>query len=171
MRSMSSKNNTKMTRTDAREQTFILIFEKSFRDEPMSEIIELAENARMLTPNDYIRGVAVGTFDNIEMIDKQISNNLQGWKLERVSKVSLALLRLCIYEMFFEKDIPLKVSINEAVELCKKYAMPEDAAYINGVLGSISRSEENAKAFDASANLTAPEKEIIFEAEDDFDVQ
>lgn len=136
-----------MTRTDAREQAFILIFEKSFRDEPMIEIIELAEQERLLKAGEYIRRIAVGTFENIEMIDEQISANLQGWKLERVSRVALALLRLCIYEMFFEPDIPLSVSINEVVELCKKYAMPEDAAYINGVLGSISRSPENEKAF------------------------
>ena len=77
----------------------------------------------------------------MQEIDSVISSNLKNWKLERISKVALAVLRLAIYEMSFVDEVPVSVSINEAVELCKKFAIKEDAAFVNGILGTVAKSE------------------------------
>ena len=78
---------------------------------------------------------------NIEEIDSIISNNLsQGWVINRISKVALAVLRLAIYEIKYEDDIPDAVSIDEAVEICKTYSTSEDASFVNGVLGTVVRN-------------------------------
>lgn len=134
-----------MKRSVAREQAFILIFEKSFREEELSEIIEAAVVARELEPNAFMQELAEGTFANLDAIDAVIDKNCIGWKKERLSKVALAILRLCCYELLYREDIPVGVSIDQAVELAKKYATEDDASYINGVLGSVSRNEDLKK--------------------------
>ena len=128
-----------MKRSLARENAFILIFEKSINDIDMTEIINTAIEARELEDDPFMRRVATGVFDSLDAIDKKIEQNCVGWKLNRVSKVALAAMRLCCFELMFEEDIPESVSINEAVELTKKYAGEEDSSYVNGVLGSIVR--------------------------------
>ena len=134
-----------MKRSLAREQAFILVFEKSFREEGIPEIIEAAVTARELEPNEFMSRLATGTFENIEAIDEVINKNCIGWKKERLSRVALAILRLCCFELLYCSDIPVGVSIDQAVELAKKYATEDDASYINGVLGSVSRSEDLKK--------------------------
>lgn len=127
-----------MTRKEAREQAFIIIFEKSFnKDAEIADIIENAAEARELKNDEYITSVVNTVFDNIEVIDNTIKENLTKWTIDRLSRVALALLRLSVCEMMFMDDIPNGVSINEAVELCKKFATKDDSAYINGVLGTI----------------------------------
>lgn len=134
-----------MKRSEAREQAFILVFEKGFREDSVSEIVEAAVLARQLEENTFMRDLAEGTFEHIDEIDAVIEKNCIGWKKERISRVALAILRLCCYELKFRPDIPVGVSIDQAVELAKKYATPDDASYINGVLGSVSRTEELEK--------------------------
>jgi N utilization substance protein B len=131
-----------MKRSLAREQAFVLIFEKSFRDEEISEIIEAAILARQLEDNSFMRELATGTFEHLEDIDNLIEKHCIGWKKERISRVALAILRLCCFELLYRSDIPVGVSIDQAVELAKKFATEEDASYINGVLGSVSRKED-----------------------------
>ena len=84
-----------------------------------------------------------GIFDNLSEIDAKITENLRGWKLTRISKVSLSLMRIAVYEMLYMDDIPHSVSINEAVTLAKKYSTQDDSSFINGVLGSISKTVES----------------------------
>ena len=134
-----------MKRSLAREQAFILIFEKSFRDEDVTEIIEAAVLARQLEENTFMRELAIGTFEHLEEIDSLIEKHCIGWKKERISRVALAILRLCCFELVYRSDIPVGVSIDQAVELAKKFATEEDASYINGVLGSVSRKEDLKK--------------------------
>lgn len=129
-----------MTRKIAREEAFILIFEKAFNDSSTDEILELAATVRDVEIDEYVETVFKGTFDNIEEIDSLISQNAVGWKINRISKTALSLLRLAIFEIKFLDDIPVSVSINEAVELCKKYATKEDSAFINGILSTIVKS-------------------------------
>ena len=129
-----------MTRKQAREETFILIFEKQFSDNSVEEILELAQEVRDINPDDYMKKVFFGVYQNKDEIDNIISNNAIAWKIDRISKTALALLRLCIFEMKFCDDIPVSVSINEAVELCKKYAGKEDSSFINGILSSVSKT-------------------------------
>lgn len=126
-----------MTRKMAREEAFILIFEKAFNDNSVDEILELATEVRELKPDEYIKTVFKGVFENIQEIDSIISKNAVGWKIQRISKTALSLLRLSIFEIKFLNEIPNSVSINEAVELCKKYATKEDSAFLNGILSTV----------------------------------
>lgn len=134
-----------MKRSVAREQAFILIFEKSFLGEEIPEIIESAKLARALDDDPFMADLAQGTFAHIDAIDAVVEKHCIGWKKERISRVALALMRLCCYELLYRPDIPVSVSIDQAVELAKKFATEEDAAYINGVLGTVARTEDLQK--------------------------
>ena len=129
-----------MTRKQAREEAFILIFEKLFSDSTVEEILELACEVRDLEPDEYIKKVFFGVYENTAEIDALISENSVGWKIERISKTALALLRLALYEMKYYDEIPVSVSINEAVEICKKYATKEDSSFINGILSTVAKA-------------------------------
>ena len=133
-----------MIRKQAREEVFILIFEKAFNDDSVSDILELAIEAREIEPDDYIKDVFFGVFDNLDIIDNTISENAVGWSIKRISKTALSILRLAIYEMKFVESIPVSVSINEAVELAKKYATKEDASFINGILSTVAKQTADA---------------------------
>lgn len=129
-----------MTRKQAREEAFILIFEKLFSDSTVEEILELACEVRDLEPDEYIKKVFFGVYENSTEIDALISQNSVGWKIERISKTALSLLRLALFEMKYYDEIPVSVSINEAVEICKKYATKEDSAFINGILSTVAKT-------------------------------
>ena len=130
-----------LSRTAARELAFELIFEWIFRDESIEDILETAVEARQVENDPFARETACGVIEHLEEIDSTIANYLKGWTLKRVSKVALSVMRLSVYEILYT-DIPASVSINEAVELAKKYGGEEDASYINGVLGGIVRGRE-----------------------------
>ncbi len=132
-----------LSRSAARELAFELIFEKNFREEPVSQIMETAVEARQVENDAFARETACGVFEHIEEIDSVIAKNLQGWTINRVSKVALSVMRLSVYEILFS-DVPDSVSINEAVEIAKKFGGEEDSSYVNGVLGTIARSKDNA---------------------------
>lgn len=129
-----------MTRKEAREQAFILIFEKLFRDESPETILEEAIAIREIKPEEYIQRVFCGVSEKSEEIDKMISSAAKGWNINRISKTALAAMRLCIYEMLYCDDIPVSVSINESIEIIKKYATKDDANFANGILGTLSRT-------------------------------
>lgn len=126
-----------MTRKMAREEAFILIFEKAFNDCTTEEILEIAAEVRDLKPDDYIERVFNGVYANLSEIDGIISENAVGWKINRISKTALSVLRLGIFEIKYIEEIPNSVSINEAVELCKKYSTKEEASFVNGILASV----------------------------------
>ena len=126
-----------MTRRQAREEAFILIFEKVFNSDTVEEILELAAEVRDITPDDYIKTVFAGVYDKREELDEIISSSSIGWNISRISKTALCVLRLAIYEIKFMDSIPAAVSINEAVELCKKYATTDDASFVNGILSTV----------------------------------
>ena len=128
-----------MTRRQAREEAFILIFEKQFNDSPLEDILDLAVEVRDIKPDDYIKKTFFGVYDNIERLDGIISDNAIGWNINRLSKTVLAVLRLSIFEILYCEDIDTAVSINEAVELLKKYATEKDAKYVNGILSTVEK--------------------------------
>lgn len=131
----------KLSRFKAREQGFILIFEKIFNDESLDEIIENAEQSREIVFDSYAKELAEGVYSNLETVDLSISSHLKkGWTIKRISKPSLAIMRLAVYEMKFVDNIPDGVAINEAVELSKKYTIDE-SKFVNGVLGAVSRED------------------------------
>ena len=129
-----------MKRKQAREEAFILIFEKVFNSDSVEEILELANEVRDLQADDYIKTVFKGVFDNLEVLDETISQNAIGWSIGRISKTALCVLRLSLFEIKFMDDIPVSVSINEAVELCKKYATQDDASFVNGILSTVAKA-------------------------------
>ncbi|MBR6479301.1 MAG: transcription antitermination factor NusB [Clostridia bacterium] len=98
--------------------------------------------SEFLNESDYTKRLAVATAENLEEIDRRISEFTVGWTLDRITKVSLSILRIAVCEMLYFDDVPVGVSINEAVELAKNYATKEDSQFINGVLGSIAKSIE-----------------------------
>ncbi|MBQ5883970.1 MAG: transcription antitermination factor NusB [Clostridia bacterium] len=127
-----------MTRHEAREQAFAVIFEKSFNENAtFQEIIDGAHECELVKINGFAGSLLKLVEDNFSEIDEIILANLVGWTLQRLPKVTLAILRLAVAEIMFNPDVPASVSVNEAVELAKTYATTEDASYINGVLSSI----------------------------------
>lgn len=131
-----------MTRTEEREQAFVLIFEKEFnKDTSMDDIITYANEADVFEESAFASMLAKSVCENLEQIDAVIDEFSIGWKKSRLPKVTVSILRLAICEMLFVDSIPEGVSINEAVELAKKYATPQDASFINGILGKYSRSK------------------------------
>ena len=129
-----------MTRKEERELAFTLIFEKIFNNElTIEEICNNAVEARLIEENVFAFSLAQLTYENIEEIDRIINESSVGWKTERLPKVSLAIMRLAFCEILFVPSIPNAVSINEAVELAKKFASQEDASFINGILGKYVR--------------------------------
>ena len=132
-----------MTRKEERELAFTLIFEKIFNDElSIEEIVENAVEARLVEENTFAFSLAQLTYENIDEIDNLINENSVGWRIERLPKVSLAIMRLALCEILYVPSVPTGVSINEAVELAKKFATQEDASFINGILGKYVRENE-----------------------------
>ena len=129
-----------MNRYKQREQAFILIFQSLFGGQTPEDIIEsFSEYGEDI--GDYSKRVFLGVYEKADELDSIISDYSTTWKLSRISKVNLTVLRLAVYEIKYENDVPDSVAINEAVELAKKYSSKEDSAYINGVLGAYLRSK------------------------------
>lgn len=129
-----------MTRVKQREQAFFLIFENQFITVDNEEAIQLySENVESV--GDYAIKVYTGVKENGEYLESVISQFSNGWKLNRIPKVNISILKLALYEMIYVDSVPDSVAINEAVELAKKYSGSEDASFINGILGAYSRSK------------------------------
>ena len=127
-----------MNRKTARENTFILLFELASKsDETAAEIFEKATSERALEFDDYVKNAFFGVNENLKLIDECIEKSLVGWKSARLSIVSKAVLRLAVYELMFLEDIPVKVSINEGIELSKKYDDDKAYGFVNGVLNAV----------------------------------
>ena len=130
-----------MTRKTARENAFILLFEKEIKtEETCEEIFLKATEVRELEVDEYVKKVFFGNSENDKIIEMKIDECLVGWKKERVSYVAKAVLKLAAYELMFMEDIPVKVSINEAIELSKKYDDDKAYVFVNGVLNKIAES-------------------------------
>lgn len=132
-----------MNRRKSRETAMKLLFESSINKDNVSNLIEnFKENMdnedeiREIDFN-YIDRVLNGVENNKHEIDSSIEKHLVNWKIDRISKVDLAILRICTYEMLHEAEIPDRVSVNEGIELAKKYSGDKSAAFINGVLAKI----------------------------------
>ena len=149
-----------MTRSEAREQAFILLFEKIFNPEQsVADMKAVAEECGTFAMDAFSERLSTVAVDHTEECDRQIEENLRGWKLSRLPKVTLAILRLALAEILFCDDIPDSVSVNEAVNLTKKYASPSDASFVNGLLGNLIRSELSKPETLAGESGDAPEAE------------
>lgn len=129
-----------MTRREIREQLFVLLFQKEFYGEKSFEEQKETyfDNCSMEEEDkQYIAGRLQKILDVQEAVDEAIAGHSIGWKIDRIGKEELAILRLAVYEALYDDDIPVGVAVNEAVELGKKYGAEGGASFINGVLGKI----------------------------------
>ena len=127
----------RQTRSEARIEAFKLIFQTEVNDEEPEFLFEhmLEDNPKCADNIDYIKTAVLGVIGKRDELDEDIKNNLiKGWKIERITKVSLAVLRLAIFEIKYIEDVPTNVAINEAVEIEKKFDNPDNSAFVNGVL-------------------------------------
>lgn len=134
-----------MNRSAKRELAFKLIYsleiQKIFDKEAIDVFIENNCNKDEET-KQYILNISKGIIENKDIIEQKISKNLKkDWTINRISKIELAILKLAIYEIKYEEEIPFKVSINEAVELAKKYGEEQSSSFINGVLANIIKED------------------------------
>ncbi|MCD2345161.1 transcription antitermination factor NusB [Clostridium guangxiense] len=134
-----------MNRRKSREIAMKLLFEISFNKNNCEETIEnfKEENDCKDIDFEYVTRIINGVIDNKEAIDKKIEESSNKWKIDRISKTNLSILRLATYEILYENDIPTKVSANEAVELAKSYSEEKSWSFVNGVLGSLINNIEN----------------------------
>lgn len=130
-----------MNRTKSREVAMKLLFQVTINGEKYEDAIDnfkeiLDEKENHLDMN-YIVRILKGVEEHREELDKEIEKFLLKWKLSRLSKIDLTILRLATYEVIYEEEIPDKVAVNEAIELAKKYSEEKSAPFINGVLGNM----------------------------------
>ncbi len=130
-----------MKRSELREHIFRMIFQAEFSDETeRREKLTIYLNALKEGTNKeitYMQNKTGQIFDQLEEIDQTISEISSGWKLSRLGKAELAILRLAVYEIQYDEDIPDGVAINEAVELAKKYGSEQSPKFVNGVLAKL----------------------------------
>ena len=139
-----------MGRRGLREQIFKLLFMSEFH--PKEELEEqvslyLGESESLQEADaDYVRKKYASVREKTEEIDALLNDIAKGWKTSRMGKADLNILRLAIYEIRYDPDVPEKVAANEAVEIAKKYGAEESASFVNGLLGRVIRSggEEQA---------------------------
>ena len=145
-----------MSRTKAREIALHLVFEMSFREFEAEEILtdrldqailqsisgDIALYAGKLSDRQiaYIMQVVKGVAGHLQELDAIIEQNARGWSMKRISRMTMAVLRLALYEMKYMEDVPVGAAINEAVELAKTYETEDAGSFVNGILGTVGRS-------------------------------
>lgn len=128
-----------MSRRELRERIFLLLFRVEFnRLEDMPEQIQLFFAEEEIESTEEEKRYIAGKYGNIAAklpeIDARINEQAKGWSVERMGKVDITIIRLAVYEICYDDDIPTGVAINEAVELAKKFGQDESAGFVNGVL-------------------------------------
>ena len=125
-----------MSRKNARESVFKLVFEYVFNKETNNDFLQEVVD-ELKTEESYIRDVYFGVINNYDELCDIISSKVEGFSFDRIFKVDLAILLVALYEIKYVKDIPLKVSINEALNLAKTYSTEKSHKFINGVLSGV----------------------------------
>jgi transcription antitermination protein NusB len=133
-----------MSRTVAREMAMKLLYQIDIgKCEPMEAIHDFYENHEgkelIDQEKEYLENCVVGAMELLGPIDEIIERYSKEWKINRIAKVDLSIMRLAIYEMMKRDDIPKAVAVNEAIELGKKFGGENSSAFINGILGNIVR--------------------------------
>ena len=131
-----------MTRSDMREHTFKILFRVPFHDknELREQIDYYFDDLTDVNEKDYeyIKNKALLVCELSDELDEKINSVSEGWPVDRIGKAELAIMRLAVYEMLYDDDIPVNVAINEAVELAKSYGSDDNAAsFVYGVLAKL----------------------------------
>ena len=129
--------NRKLSREKAMELFFGMTCSKDTVEEAVETFIDNYEGDIKELDLTYIKKALIGIENNKEAIDEAISSNLQNWKIDRISKVNLTILRLAAYEILFDEEVPRSVAINEALEITRKYSDEKSVSFGNGVLDKI----------------------------------
>ena len=128
-----------LSRRQSREAVFSMIYELDYnRDYDAQTIYENALGEREIEENEFIKDTFFGAVEKLSEIDALIAAKSEGWNLDRISKVSRAAMRLCIYEIMCT-DIPHNIAINEAIEIVKKYDDMKAKGFVNGILNAIAK--------------------------------
>ncbi len=170
-----------MTRSNARELAVHLVFQQGFQDKTAAELLDEALKRPVFEtlggeeplyaefPNvdqrGYIETLVKGVEDRREELDGYISRYAIGWNFNRLPRLVVSILRVCMYEILYMADVPNAAAINEAVELTKRYEEPELSAFVNGILGSFVRSEPVPRPTTATDGLFDPEPEPVAQVE------
>ncbi|MEG0873272.1 MAG: transcription antitermination factor NusB [Clostridia bacterium] len=136
-----------MGRKKARDNAFKCIYQLAFYgNNNAQDILKFCyeENENEEEEKEYIQQVLGGVMENLGKIDEIILSKLKKWSMDRIAKVDIAILRLAVYEIMFMKNIPPKVTANEAVELAKTYGDSDSKAFVNGVIAKIIEDKEDA---------------------------
>lgn len=130
-----------MSRRTARETAMHAYYQMEIHKDCGEDVAKTYIDETVSNEGDkkYINEMIHLFIKNKGTIDKNINDNLKGWSIERLSKIDLAILRISLVEMLFRDDIPVKVSINEAIELGKRYGTEESSSFISGLLGSVAK--------------------------------
>ena len=134
----------RLSRSEARQEAFKLIFGINQHTDDLEFLFNnlLEENPKAAEAMPYIREAVEGVLKHYDELSGIISQNLAaGWRLERISKPSRAILMLAIYEIRYIEDVPERVAVNEAVELAKLFDEPQAASFVNGVLAGVLKNE------------------------------
>ena len=133
-----------MSRREARVAAFELLYQLGFRNEPLKEQKKMYLEVHPLEDADvaYFDAIVDGVSKEQEELDTIYSKYLKDWKQSRLPKVDVVLLRIAVYEMLHIEDVPVNVSISEAVVLAKRYSSEESKGYINAVLGKVGNELE-----------------------------
>lgn len=133
-----------MTRREIRDSAFKLVFEKLLRDDSFEELYAICEDIEEITVNDAVKELAEGAINCGEEIDAYISKYSTKRVIDRIPKLSLAVLRIAFYEILHDDKTPLNAAISEAVLLAQTYTYQNDVNFINGVLGAYAKEYEGA---------------------------
>ena len=134
-----------ISRKEARQAVFELLFAAEFQNALTAEELFASEKeARELSDDAYLRDAFFGVLSHKEELDALINRHAKGWKIERISRVSRSILRLAVFEMLYLSDIPLNVSMNEAVELSKTFDEEKARSFVNGVLSGVKNEIDGA---------------------------
>lgn len=131
-----------MSRKQAREGAMRLLFQMESTNDFSEDALNVYLDNFHYDENEteYIVDAIKNIRCNLKEIDNYVIENLEGWSIHRLAKVDLSILRLAIYEILYRNDIPVEVSINEAIETAKRYSSEDSFKFINGVLGGFVRS-------------------------------
>ncbi len=129
--------NRKLSREKAMELLFGITLSKDTIEEAIESFLENYEGNIKEIDLTYIKQALIGIENNKEEIDKVIEANLHNWKIDRISKVNLSILRLATYEVLYDETVPKGVAINEALEITRRYSDEKSVSFINGVLDKI----------------------------------
>ena len=133
----------KDTRKNAMELMFQMEIQNDFSDEAIEKFQEL--NSLTVKQRDYMSLLFRNIEERLEKVDTVIEENAENWRIQRLAKVDLSILRIALIEMFYMKEVPIAVAINEAVSLAKIYRSNNSAKFINGILGTVARKMQGNK--------------------------